>query len=93
MEKNFKSVKVFYYEKIRKPIQPARDGLLAQIRDTSARLESAYSRFENECNEDLLDSIIYEIQSLKALYRYLIKRAKENGLECAEISVFGQEVI
>ncbi len=93
MEKNFKSAKVFYYEKIRKPIPPARDGLIAQIRDTSARLESAYNRFENECNEDLLDSIIYEIQSLKALYRYLIKRAKENGLECAEISVFGQEVI
>ncbi len=93
MEKNFKSAKVFYYEKIRKPVTPARDSLLAQIRETSSRLECAYSRFENECNEDLMDSIIYEIQSLKALYRYLIKRAKENGLECSEISVFGQEVI
>lgn len=93
MEKYFNNAKIFYYEKIRKPIPPARDGLLTQIRETSARLESAYSRFENECNEDLLDSIIYEIQSLKALYRYLIKQAKENGLECAEISVFGREVI
>lgn len=93
MEKYLKSAKIFYYERIRKPVEPARDGLLSQIRDTSARLESAYSRFENECNEDLLDSIIYEIQSLKALYRYLIKQAKENGLECAEISVFGREVI
>lgn len=93
MEKYFNSAKIFYYEKIRKPVLPVQDSVLLQIRDTSRRLESAYSRFENECNEDLLDSIIYEIQSLKALYRYLIKQAKEKGLECAEISVFSQEVI
>ena len=46
-----------------------------------------------QCDEDLLDSIIYEIHSLKALYRYLLKMAKEEGLQCAEISVFGREVI
>ena len=93
MEKYLKSARIFYYEKILRPPKPVSDSLLQQIRDTSQRLESAYSRFENECNEDLLDSIIYEIQSLKALYRYLLKQAKENGLECAEISVFGREVI
>lgn len=93
MEKYLKSARIFYYEKIRRPPKPVSDSLLQQIRDTSQRLESAYSRFENECNEDLLDSIIYEIQSLKALYRYLLKQAKKNGLECAEISVFGREVI
>lgn len=93
MEKYFNNAKIFYYEKIRKPIPPVYDSILLQIRDTSQRLESAYSRFENECNEDLLDSIIYEIQSLKALYRYLIKQAKEKGIECAEIAVFGREVI
>lgn len=93
MEKYFKSARIFYYEKIRRPEPPAGESLLFQIRDTSQKLQSAYSRFENECNEDLLDSIIYEIQSLKALYRYLLKRAKEEGIECAEISVFGREVI
>ncbi len=93
MEKYFKNAKIFYYEVIRKPVRPASDSLVMQIRDTSQKLESAYSRFENELNEDLLDSIIYEIQSLKALYRYLLKRAKESGLECAEISVFSKEVI
>ena len=92
MEKYFKSAKIFYSDKIRKPVKPDRDIILTQLRETSTRLESAYSRFENESNEDLLDSVIYEIQSLKALYRYLIKKAKENGLECAEISVFGREV-
>ncbi len=92
MEKIFKNAKIFYYDVIRKPISPNYDSLVMQIRDTSQKLESAYSRFENELNEDLLDSIIYEIQSLKALYRYLLKRAKECGIECAEISVFGREV-
>ncbi len=92
MEKILKNAKNFYYEIIRKPITPPSDSLVSQIRDTSQKLESAYSRFENETNEDLLDSIIYEIQSLKALYRYLLKKAKECGIECAEISVFGREV-
>ncbi len=93
MEKYFNSAKIFYYEKIRKPVMPVYDSVLLQIRDTSQRLETAYSRFENESDEDLLDSIIYEIQSLKSLYRYLIRLAKEKGIECAEISVFGREVI
>ena len=93
MEKHFNSAKIFYYEFIRKPEKPAQDAILMQIRDTSQRLESAYSRFENESNEDLLDSIIFEIKSLKSHYRYLLKMAKEEGLQCAEISVFGKEVI
>ncbi len=93
MEKILNSAKIFYYEKIRKPIPPDNDSLLMQIRDTSQKLRTAYNRFENECNEDLLDSIIYEIQSLKALYRYLIKQAKECGLECREISLYEREVI
>ncbi len=92
MEKIFKNAKIFYYDVIRKPVSPSNDSLVMQIRETSQKLESAYNRFENEINEDLLDSIIYEIQSLKALYRYLLKRAKECGIECAEISVFGREV-
>ena len=93
MEKIFRNAKNFYFNVIRKPVVTPTDALVTQIRDTSRRLESAYSRFENELNEDLLDSVIYEIQSLKALYRYLLKKAKECGLECAEISVFGREVI
>ncbi len=93
MEKNLNYAKIFYYEVIRKPVKPVQDSVLLQIKDTSQRLESAYSRFENECNEDLIDSIIYEIKSLKALYRYLLKLAKEKGIECGEVSVFGTEAI
>ena len=93
MEKYFNNAKIFYYEKIRNPPKPVCDVTLEQIRDTSKRLESAYSRFENESNEDLLDSIIYEIKSLKALYRYLMKLAKEKGIESNDIAIYSREVI
>lgn len=93
MEKYLNSAKVFYYEFIRKPVITPQDRIIMQIRETSQRLESAYSRFENESNEDLLDSIIYEIQSLKALYRYLLKLAKEKGIKSEDISVYSREVI
>lgn len=92
MKKIFYNIRNFYYNVIRKPVTPSNNSLVIQIRETSKKLESAYCRFENETNEDLLDSVIYEIQSLKALYKYLLKRAKESGIECAEISVFGREV-
>lgn len=93
MEKILNSAKIFYYGKIRKPVlQSESNEIVRQIRETSEKLNSAYSRFEYECNEDLLESVIYEIQSLKALYRYLLKKARESGIECGEISVFGREV-
>lgn len=95
MDKNLNKAQIFYYGKIRKqlPSMSEKNNLLRQIRETSARLTAAHNRFENECDEDLLDSIIFEIQSLKALYRYLLRMAKEEGLQCAEVSVFGREVI
>lgn len=93
MEKYLNAAKVFYYGKIRRPVKTADDALVEQIRDTYARLLGAYNRFEMESNEDLLDSVIYEIQSLKALYRYLIKKAQREGIKCREINVYGREVI
>ncbi len=93
MEKNFNSARIFYYEVIRKPVKPVQDTVLIQLRDTSQRLDNAYNRFENESNEDLLDSIIYEIKSLKALYRYLMKLAKEKGIESNDIAIYSREVI
>ena len=83
MDKNLNKAQIFYYGKIRKqlPSMSEKNNLLRQIRETSARLTAAHNRFENECDEDLLDSIIFEIQSLKALYRYLIKMAKAAAVD------------
>ena len=93
MEKYFNSAKIFYYQKIRKPVLKSETNeIIRQIRETSEKLNNAYNRFEYESNEDLVESVIFEIQSLKAHYRYLLKKARETGIECAEISVFGREV-
>ena len=65
--------------------------LLAQMRETARKLENAYARFEYEQNEQLLDAVIYEIQSLRALYRYLFSRARTLGIECGKVQIFRRE--
>ena len=62
--------------------------IVADLKLTREKLANAYARFEYECNEDLVDSVIYEIESLKAQHSYLLKLAREEGVECACISVF-----
>ena len=52
------------------------------IRDVCRKMENAYDRFEFESDPDLIEASIYEIESLKARYRYLLKRAKQQGLTC-----------
>ena len=65
--------------------------LLAQLQETARKLENAYARFEYEQNDQLLDAVIYEIQSLRALYRYLLLRARTLGVECGKVQVFRRE--
>ena len=43
------------------------------------QLEIAKNRFENESDSDLVDSCIFEINSLQAKYRYLLKLAKQKN--------------
>lgn len=76
--------KNFLYTYICRP-KTETDSIIMQIQNVSEQLSIAYSRFNYETNEDLIESVIYEIQSLKAQYRYLMKIAKETGRECNEI--------
>ncbi|NLN81160.1 MAG: DUF2508 family protein [Clostridiales bacterium] len=54
--------------------------ILVAIRDVCARLENANTRFEMEKDSDLIESCIYEIESLRAKYRYLLRIARQQGL-------------
>ncbi len=54
--------------------------VLAAIRDVCVRLDNANLRFKMERDSDLIESCIYEIESLRAQYRYLLRLAKEQGL-------------
>lgn len=53
-----------------------RDKLLREIKLVKAQLQNAYTRFQMESDSDLIEAAIYEIEALKARYRYLIKSTK-----------------
>ncbi len=54
--------------------------LISEIQDISRALERAYERFELQSNNDLVEATIYEIEALKARYRYMLALAKEQNL-------------
>ena len=53
-----------------------RDKLLEEINLVKMQIQNATTRFEQTSDNDLVESVIYEIQSLKAKYRYLVKSIK-----------------
>lgn len=53
-----------------------KDKLLQEIKLIKAQLQNASTHFELESDSDLIESTIYEIEALKARYRYLVKSAK-----------------
>ena len=58
--------------------------LIDAIRDVCARIDAAQSRFEQEVDPDLIEAAIYELQSLRAKYRYLLRTARAEGIYCGE---------
>lgn len=58
----------------------ARENLMTEIREAGQRLENAYQRFELAKDEDLIESSIFEIEALKAQYRFLLKTAREQNV-------------
>ncbi|MBR5272648.1 MAG: DUF2508 family protein [Clostridia bacterium] len=54
----------------------ARDKLLEEIQLVKIQLQNANTRFEQTSDSDLVEAAIYEIESLKARYRYLVKSIK-----------------
>lgn len=56
----------------RGPIQEDIDEVLRQLHESS-------ERFDLVCDDDLIESIIYEQNALMARYRYLLKAARRDG--------------
>jgi hypothetical protein len=56
--------------------------LLTELKNIKKKIDAANSRFDYQFNMDLIDSTIYELQSLDMQYRYLLKSAKEQGIRC-----------
>lgn len=57
-----------------------KEKLLFDIKKVSAQITRMEACFQMTCDEDLIDSCIYEMESLNARYRYLLRRAKELGI-------------
>ena len=65
------------------PDEPTEDDLLREdIREVCDRLTIVRSRFDDASDGDLVDACIYELESLHARYRFLIRQARERGLTC-----------
>ena len=58
--------------------------LIEAIREVCAEMDAAQSRFEVETDPDLIESAIFELQSLRARYRYLLRTARLSGVTCQE---------
>lgn len=75
--------------KILKTVKKAKgnnDSILWEIRQTQEEIDRIYDIFQNQTDEDLLESCIYQLQSLKAKQSFLIKSAKARKLHaCREI--------
>ncbi len=56
------------------------ESLLNEIYRISDALELAYERFELQNESDLVEATIFEIEALKARYRYVLGLAKQQNI-------------
>lgn len=57
-----------------------KQALLAEIRLVCEQLHLTQIRFDQICDADLVDACIYEMEALRARYRYLLGQAKAYGI-------------
>lgn len=57
-------------------MDPRKQQLLEDIRQTKFALDCAYSHFENVVDPDLVDSSIYELKAVQMRYRFLLRQAE-----------------
>ena len=60
------------------------DPIIVAVRDLCARMDAVQMRFQMETDPDLIEGCIYELESLRAQYRYLLRTARKEGITCQE---------
>ena len=58
--------------------------VIVSIREVCAAIDAVQSRFQMESDPDLIEGCIYELESLRAQYRYLLRTARQQGITCGE---------
>lgn len=59
------------------PLAEERRQLLEVMARTRVEINQAYAGFNCQSDPDLVDSYVYEINSLQSRYSYLVRRVKE----------------
>lgn len=59
-----------------------KEAILRELRAVSEKIRCAQSRFDLVCENDLVESCIYELESLHAKYRFLLQKARQMGIRC-----------
>lgn len=54
--------------------------LCEAIRDVCARMQALETQFSMQNDCDMIEACIYEMESLRAQYRFLLRKAKEEGI-------------
>lgn len=58
-------------------LEAERRELLASLASTRTQIQQAYGSFNAASDGDLIESYVFEINSLQARYNYLLRRVKE----------------
>ena len=54
--------------------------LLESIREVCGRMQALEGQFSMQSDNDMIEACIYEMESLRAQFRFLLRQAKEAGL-------------
>lgn len=71
------------YEDEEKPVDKGQE-LLRLVRDARDEWHSAQNYFENVSDPELVDYAVYRIEAARRKYMYLLKLARQEGLENTE---------
>ena len=74
---------------LKAPVQTPHE-IQQAIQDVCTQLDRVQSGFEMETDSDLIEAYIYQMESLRARYRYLLRQAKGMGLTSAKVPLFAE---
>ncbi|RHR11213.1 DUF2508 family protein [Pseudoflavonifractor sp. AF19-9AC] len=71
------SARIFFPRRSPGPREAERRELMAALAQTRGLISQAYGSFNSVSDSDLIESYVFEINSLQARYNYLLRRVKE----------------
>ena len=69
--------RMFLHRRPAGPRDSERRELMASLAHTRTLINQAYGGFNSVSDSDLIESYVFEINSLQARYNYLLRRVKE----------------